>query len=232
MLEVVGRLKIPKRSEILEVPRQIVVLNSEDLKGNRVVRELGFPLLAKPLMANGSETSHKMYLIFDNEGLERLDTLPVILQEFVNHGGVIFKVYVAGDYVRCVKRKSLPDISEEKLGRALKGWLSFSQISNLSVEQNSEGFGGGDFETVDMPDLGFVEEVARAMREEMGLNLFNFDVIRDDRDGNRYLVIDINYFPGYAKMPDYESLLTRFFLDVVGKGSGEDIIGNIEVGEQ
>lgn len=50
----------------------------------------------------------------------------------------------------------------------------------------------------------------------MGLRLFNFDLIRDGRDGNgRYLVIDINYFPGYAKMPSYESVMVDFFRDVV-----------------
>lgn len=51
----------------------------------------------------------------------------------------------------------------------------------------------------------------------MGLNLFNFDVIRDAKDANRYLIIDINYFPGYAKMPSYEPVLTEFFWDMVTK---------------
>ncbi|KAF2306726.1 hypothetical protein GH714_020867 [Hevea brasiliensis] len=231
MLEVVSRLNIPKRSQVLDVPKQVVVLDSENLKGNGVVGEIGFPLVAKPLVADGSAKSHKMYQIFDSEGLKRLDA-PIILQDFVNHGGVIFKVYVAGDYVQCVKRKSLPDISQEKLA-TLKGSLSFSQISNLTVRGN-EGFGDVvDLEKVEMPPLGFVEEIARAMRRETGLNLFNFDVIRDAKDRNRYLVIDINYFPGYAKMPNYESVLTDFFLDLVhNNNSREMLTGNIEDGEQ
>ncbi|XP_015575228.1 inositol-tetrakisphosphate 1-kinase 1 isoform X2 [Ricinus communis] len=185
MLEVVNRLKIPKRSEILEVPKQVVVLDSENLKENGLVGELGFPLVAKPLVADGSATSHKMYQIFDTDGLQRLDA-PIILQDFVNHGGVIFKIYVAGDYVQCVKRKSLPDISREKLA-TLKGSLSFSQISNLNAREKSKGGQDDvvDLEKVEMPPLGFVEEIARAMREETGLSLFNFDVIRDAKVGNR-----------------------------------------------
>ncbi|KAJ9180918.1 hypothetical protein P3X46_009105 [Hevea brasiliensis] len=232
MLEVVGRLKISKRSQVLEVPKQVVVLDSGNLKGNIVVGELGFPLLAKPLVADGSAKSHKMYQIFDSEGLKRLDT-PIILQDFVNHGGVIFKVYVAGDYVQCVKRKSLPDISQEKLA-TLKGSLSFSQISNLTVAVKNECFGDAvDLEKVEMPPLGFLEEIARAMRQETRLNLFNFDVMRDAKDGNRYLVIDINYFPGYAKMPNYESVLTDFFLDLVHDKKSRDMLaGNIDDGEQ
>ncbi|KAG5562281.1 hypothetical protein RHGRI_005119 [Rhododendron griersonianum] len=39
-------------------------------------------------------------------GLSKLKP-PIVLQEFVNHGGVIFKVYVVGNYVKCVKRNSL-----------------------------------------------------------------------------------------------------------------------------
>ena len=90
-----------------------------------------------------------------------------------------------------------------------------------------------DLEKVEMPPLGFVEEIARAMREETGLNLFNFDVIRDAKNGNRYFVIDINYFPGYAKMPNYESVLTDFFLDLVrDKENREVISGNVEDGER
>ncbi|KAB5512330.1 hypothetical protein DKX38_029358 [Salix brachista] len=79
------------------------------------VVKIKVPLIAKPLMADGSETSHKMYLVFDKEGIDKLETRVIIMQEFVNHGGVIFKVYVVGDFVKCVKRKSLPDIKEDKL---------------------------------------------------------------------------------------------------------------------
>ncbi|XP_050224179.1 inositol-tetrakisphosphate 1-kinase 1 [Mercurialis annua] len=233
MLEVVSRLKISNRTEILEIPSQVVVLDSKNLRENVSIGELRFPLVAKPLVADGSATSHQMYQIFDNDGLERLDA-PTVLQDFVNHGGVIFKVYVAGDYVQCVKRKSLPDISLEKLA-TLKGSLSFSQISNLNARDKNEGRHEGvvDLERVEMPPLGFVEEIARGMRKETGLNLFNFDVIRDAKIGNRYFVIDINYFPGYAKMPNYESVLTDFFLDMLSdKESRVGIAGHAEDGEE
>ncbi|CBI26490.3 unnamed protein product, partial [Vitis vinifera] len=71
----------------------------------------------------------------------------------------------------------------------------------------------------EMPPLNFVNEIAIGLRKAMGLNLFNFDVIRDAKLGNRYLVIDINYFPGYAKMPSYETVLTDFFWDIVHRKS-------------
>jgi hypothetical protein len=34
----------------------------------------------------------------------------VILQQFVNHGGIIFKVYVAGDWYKIQTRPSMADV--------------------------------------------------------------------------------------------------------------------------
>ncbi|KAH7565205.1 hypothetical protein JRO89_XS09G0163500 [Xanthoceras sorbifolium] len=221
MLEVVSRLNVEFEDEKVGVPKQVVVSDSETLRNAMEEMELGFPVISKPLEADGSANSHQLCLVFDEEGLQSLPT-PIVLQEFVNHGGVVFKVYVVGSHVRCVKRRSLPDFSEEKIKmKSLKGCLSFSQISNMNssdYKENEDGFGGEvDLERVEMPSECFVTKLAGAMREELGLNLFNFDVIRDAEDGSRYLVIDVNYFPGYAKMPSFESLLTDFFLNLVEK---------------
>lgn len=224
MLEVVERLKIEFKNENFAVPKQVVVWNVEDLTRDNAIEEMNllFPVIAKPLMADGSSISHNMYLVFDSEGLQELTT-PIVLQEFVNHGGVVFKIYVAGSMVKRVMRKSLPNISDEKM-KTLRGSLPFARISNLTENDKKHEEDDSvdhddhcDFDGVEMPSEGFVTELASAMRVAMGLNLFNFDVIRDSRDSNRYLIIDINYFPGYAKMPGYESVLTEFFWDVVNK---------------
>ncbi|KAL0313759.1 UNVERIFIED_CONTAM: Inositol-tetrakisphosphate 1-kinase [Sesamum calycinum] len=140
--------------------------------------------------------------------------------EFVNHGGVVFKVYVAGRHVQCVKRKSLPDISEEKLGGS-QNLLPFSQISNVTAQEQSDQSLAKLMEAAELPPSSFVNEVATQLRQALNLNLFNFDMIRDSKVEGRYLVIDINYFPGYAKMPCYETILTDFFLDIVQQKQSE-----------
>ncbi|KAL3649615.1 Inositol-tetrakisphosphate 1-kinase 5 [Castilleja foliolosa] len=220
MLQVVTELGVIECHDTVSfgIPKQIAVYDAEavaemDLNS----KGLKFPVIAKPLVADGSAKSHKMSLVYNRDGLSKLKP-PVVLQEFVNHGGVIFKVYVVGEYVKCVKRKSLPDVSEENLG-ALKGSLSFSQVSNLNnLERSRDTY----YKMMDLedgktenPPMNFLVDIAKGLRAAMGLRLFNFDVIRDTRVGNRYLVIDINYFPGYAKMPGYEQVLTEFFWDVL-----------------
>lgn len=223
MLQVVSELKIVQNgSETFGIPKQIVIYDVETLQDHRSWELLKFPVIAKPLVADGSAKSHKMSLVYNHGGLVNLKP-PIVLQEFVNHGGVIFKVYVAGEYVKCVKRKSLPDVSDEKL-ESLGGLLTFSQISNLASNEKTDEkyYKLMQLDDCEMPPQKFITDIARGLRKVMKLNLFNFDVIRDTRLGNRYLVIDINYFPGYAKMPSYESVLTDFFCDVVAKKEESD----------
>ncbi|EPS70258.1 hypothetical protein M569_04497, partial [Genlisea aurea] len=217
MLQAVTESSIPEcHSVSFGIPKQIAVYDSQDVLVD--VEGLKFPVIAKPLVADGSATSHKMSLVYNRDGLGKLKP-PVVLQEFVNHGGVIFKVYVVGEYVKCVKRKSLPDVNEENLD-TLTDCLSFSQVSNLnSPEMSGETY----YKMMDsendgkneMPPMNFLEDLAKGLRKSLGLHLFNFDVIRETQVGNRYLVIDINYFPGYAKMPSYEHVLTDFFCDLL-----------------
>ncbi|CAA0813116.1 Inositol-tetrakisphosphate 1-kinase 1 [Striga hermonthica] len=214
MLQAVGQLDLPPQFS-LEIPRQVLVGTPDSSPA--AVATFDFPAIAKPVVADGSAVSHRMFLVLDEDGLDGLRSkleAPFVLQEFVNHGGVIFKVYVAGKHVQCVKRPSLPDISEEKLGSSEK-LIPFSQISNATYQDQSNESVARAIEAAELPPLGFVNEVASQLREALELNLFNFDMIRDSRIEGRYLVIDINYFPGYAKMPSYEKILTDFFLDIL-----------------
>ncbi|KAK1408935.1 hypothetical protein QVD17_41104 [Tagetes erecta] len=196
-------------------PKQVVVYEQDKVNDPTCWNGgiMKFPLIAKPLVADGSMKSHKMALVFSNEGLDELKA-PIVLQEFVNHGGVIFKVFVVGEYVKCMKRKSLADVSEEQLG-SLRGSLSFCQVSNMNHQVKNDEMYYKSLEDAEMPPVNLISNVARGLRKALKLHLFNFDVIRDTSVGNRYLVVDINYFPGYAKMPGYESVLTDFLLDVL-----------------
>jgi inositol-1,3,4-trisphosphate 5/6-kinase / inositol-tetrakisphosphate 1-kinase len=202
------------------IPSQVVVYDADALADSGLLAALRFPLIAKPLVADGTAKSHKMSLVYHRDSLRKLRP-PLVLQEFVNHGGVIFKVYVVGGHVSCVKRRSLPDVSPEDDASA-QGSVSFSQISNLPNERTAEEYYEDmRLEDAVMPPAAFVNQIAGGLRHALGLQLFNFDMIRDVRTGDRYLVIDINYFPGYAKMPGYETVLTDFFWEMVHKDGAD-----------
>ncbi|KAI3856065.1 hypothetical protein MKX03_009606 [Papaver bracteatum] len=158
--------------------------------------KMKFPLIAKPEIVDGSMQSHELSLI-------------------VNHGGVMFKVYIVGDYMKCVKRNSLPDISDEQL-EVEKNPVLFSQISNKPIQEHNDHMSNEEMriDNVVMPPDSLVTYIASGLRQDTGLHLMNFDLIRDSRISNHYLVLDINYAPGYENMPYYESVLTDFFCDL------------------
>ncbi len=68
-----------------------------------------YPLIAKPLTAAGTKSSHHMGIVLARDGLQRLKT-PCLLQEFANHGEKLFKVYVLGESVWVFARESLPNL--------------------------------------------------------------------------------------------------------------------------
>jgi hypothetical protein len=84
-------------------------------------------VVAKPLVADGSAKSHELSLAYDQHSLLKLEP-PLVLQEFVNHGGVLFKVYIVGEAIRVVRRFSLPDVSRRELPKSA-GVFRFPRVS-------------------------------------------------------------------------------------------------------
>ena len=73
MLQVVSELDhAADKDRTFGIPSQVVVSDAA--------------VLAKPLVADGTAKSHKMLLVYHREGLAKLRP-PLVLQEFVNHGG-------------------------------------------------------------------------------------------------------------------------------------------------
>ncbi|CAN6238097.1 unnamed protein product [Urochloa humidicola] len=210
MLDAVAGLAVAKEGAV-STPRQVIVSGD----GDAAVGGLRFPLIAKPVEVDGSAASHDLCLVYRREGLPRGlgrggGAPPVVLQEFVNHGGVLFKVYVVGDHATCVARSSQPDVTEERLrDPAGDAAAPFANISLLPPPAAAE-----------MPPQEFVSRVAGELRRALGLHLINFDLIRGrDAEGNaKYFILDINYCPGYSKMPGFEPVLLEFFLEKLRGG--------------
>ncbi|CAN6231614.1 unnamed protein product [Urochloa humidicola] len=226
MLDAVAGLPVAKEGAVA-TPKQIIV-SGDGAESAASAAVLRFPLIAKPVEVDGSAASHDLCLVYRGEGLRGIRT-PVVLQEFVNHGGVLFKVYVVGDHATCVGRSSLPDVTEEHLRDPDAD--AVAPFANISLRPAP---GAGE---VEMPAQEFVSRVAGELRRALGLHLINFDMIRArDADGNaKYFILDINYCPGYSKMPGFEPVLLEFFLEKLrgrpvqeqparpGAGSGSNI---------
>ncbi|BDA40908.1 Inositol-tetrakisphosphate 1-kinase 5 [Coccomyxa sp. Obi] len=189
------------------------------------------PLLAKPLWADGRDGAHGLAVIHQVEGVEQLVSgegpsgfgLPAMLQQYVEHGGCLFKVFVMGPIVVMVRRPSLhipvpPEDVQDEVGSI----QTIARISSFQSEMAGTAVLQGD------PPQWVVQGLAQELRRRLGLNLFNFDLLRPSPnqpgrvpDGADYMVIDINYFPGFEKLPNYENLMVEFLTSLL-QGKAED----------
>ncbi|KAI9180377.1 hypothetical protein LWI28_004231 [Acer negundo] len=191
------------------VPRQMVI-KKDPLSIPDDVFEAGLklPLVAKPLVVDGTAKSHELFLAYDRFSLSKLEP-PLILQEFVNHGGVLFKIYIVGEAIKVVKRFSLPNVSKCELANV--GVHSFPRVSSATASADDADLDPG---IAELPPQPLLERLSRELRSRLGLQLFNIDMIREHGTRDVFYVIDINYFPGYGKMPGYEHIFTDFLLNL------------------
>uniref|UniRef100_A0A3Q0QZL1 Inositol-tetrakisphosphate 1-kinase n=1 Tax=Amphilophus citrinellus TaxID=61819 RepID=A0A3Q0QZL1_AMPCI len=145
--------------------------------------------ICKTRVAHGSY-SHEMCLLFSAASLADIHP-PCVLQSFVNHGAVLYKVYVVGDKHCCVER---PSIKNFPSGPCDRKTIFFNSHQVSKPESNS--------------DLTSLDE------QMLGLALFGVDVIVNIST-HTLTVIDINIFPGYEGMPQFFSSLLSHIQSVL-----------------
>ncbi|XP_010530695.1 PREDICTED: inositol-tetrakisphosphate 1-kinase 2 isoform X2 [Tarenaya hassleriana] len=210
MLQGVADLNLSDCGGKIRVPKQMVVLKDATSSADRVAEAgLKFPLVAKPLLVDGTAKSHELFLAYDRFSLLDLEP-PLVLQEFVNHGGVLFKVFVVGEIIKVVRRCSLPNVSNCEKSK-VAGVFQFPRVSSASASPDDAEL---DPRVAELPPRSMLERLVKELRTRLGLRLFNVDMIREHGSRDVFYVIDINYFPGYGKMPEYEQAFTDFFLSL------------------
>ncbi|GKV19992.1 hypothetical protein SLEP1_g30176 [Rubroshorea leprosula] len=211
MLQCVADMNLSDSYGKVGVPKQLVIKRDASSIPEAVTKAgLSLPIVAKPLVADGSAKSHELSLAYDQYSLRKLEP-PLVLQEFVNHGGVLFKVYIVGETIKVVRRFSLPDITKRELSRNA-GVFQFPRVSCAAASADDADL---DPSVGELPPRPLLERLAKELRRRLGLRLFNLDIIREHGARDHFYVIDINYFPGYGKMPGYEHIFTDFLLSLV-----------------
>ncbi|GJM91623.1 hypothetical protein PR202_ga08018 [Eleusine coracana subsp. coracana] len=128
MLQEVADLNLSNGYGEVCTPRQLVIMKDPSSIPDAVAKAgLTLPLVAKPLVVDGTSKSHELSLAYVEASLPLLDP-PLVLQEFVNHGGILFKVYIVGETIRVVRRFSLPDVNTYDLGNN-DGIFRFPRVS-------------------------------------------------------------------------------------------------------
>ncbi|ETV94054.1 hypothetical protein H310_12088 [Aphanomyces invadans] len=179
------------------------------------------PVLAKSLEACGTDASHVMKVISRLEDIEAIDVsmAPIMLQEYVNHGGRLFKGYVLGDDILVSERTSLPDLSGSMTAVEFNTQSPFPTTADFHGPLSSSSSGTAaplnDPATLWTEALDkSVQAIGRAIQATTNLSLFGFDVIMASNT-NELMVVDVNYFPSFKEMLNFGSVLRAHVRKVV-----------------
>lgn len=180
---------------------------------NNHQHNLRYPLIAKPLPAAGTKKSHCMGIVLNPKGLPHVNT-PCLLQEYANHDGTLYKVYVLGDDIHVFCRPSLPNLpSNDRLDELEQAYVEFDsqrpypKLADFGLDSPVDTPSGMS------PSLMTATEVApivQALKRAFGLELFGFDILVSS--SSELLVVDVNYFPSFKEVSNFPSLLAKFLV--------------------
>ncbi|KND04693.1 uncharacterized protein SPPG_00404 [Spizellomyces punctatus DAOM BR117] len=213
------------------------VLSRAELLSQKYVNLVKFPAVIKHVTAASSQAAHQMAIVPSsqqlNTALTELAGPPEspsadkwFLQEWVNHDGVIFKVFVVGDHVHTVVRPSLQNITSghgifhfdsQKIPKSFAEDSASHSNSNLptfATRLSSDARKAKELEL----DTGRAHEIARVLAKELQLTLFGFDLIVESGTGQHF-VIDINYCPGYDGVPNFHAKVLHVIQQKIQKDS-------------
>uniref|UniRef100_A0A8C9Q0T4 inositol-1,3,4-trisphosphate 5/6-kinase n=1 Tax=Spermophilus dauricus TaxID=99837 RepID=A0A8C9Q0T4_SPEDA len=175
---------------------------------------LAFPFICKTRVAHGTN-SHEMAIVFNQEGLSAIQP-PCVVQNFINHNAVLYKVFVVGESYTVVQRPSLKNFSAGTSDRE----SIFFNSHNVSKPESSSVLTELDkIEGVfERPSDEVIRELSRALRQALGVSLFGIDIIINNQTG-QHAVIDINAFPGYEGVSEFFSDLLSHIATVAGRVS-------------
>ncbi|XP_030074885.1 inositol-tetrakisphosphate 1-kinase isoform X2 [Microcaecilia unicolor] len=194
------------RENCIFSPPYIEVMTSDRSKILRHIREqhLTFPFICKPRVAHGC-SSHQMALIFNQHGLGDVKP-PCLLQSFINHSAILYKVFVVGSAQFVVQRPSLKNLPPGESERKTIFFNSHDvskpeSCSHLSTTNSGEGTAGP-------PASDIVQQIVQGLSSALGISLFGVDLIVDMQSGH-CAVIDVNAFPGYEGVPEFFPALIK-----------------------
>lgn len=177
---------------------------------------LAFPFICKTRVAHGTN-SHEMAIVFNQEGLSAIQP-PCVVQNFINHNAVLYKVFVVGESYTVVQRPSLKNFSAGTSDRE----SIFFNSHNVSKPESSSVLTELDkIEGVfERPSDEVIRELSRALRQALGVSLFGIDIIINNQTG-QHAVIDVNAFPGYEGVSEFfTDLLNHIATVLQGQSTG------------
>lgn len=167
---------------------------------------IAYPILIKP----DSCTEHQMHLILNEAGLSSFinkDTInkiikqkTFIVQQFIPHGGIMFKNYFINEKTFTITRPSLPNLEGETLNKQhfQTGCFQFHN-EFLYKKEDASFFDNESSNNIDNINYEALDYISKQFKHNEKITLFGLDYMFDQKD-NSYYLLEINYFPSYREL--------------------------------
>merc|ERR1712226_6882 len=231
-------VKIPVWHKILQAPKEITEL--ECLEG------LKLPCICK-CVNTWEENSHEMSIVFNwNQLLSHSERIPspsvtanskraavalsypIILQNFVRHQEVLFKVYVIGQQIVVQKRPSVDipsshtcntqpihfnghKISKQPPKTPTNSDKVLNGLENRSIRPHSSLVNTTEIDEAVSCDMKTVHRVVEAIKSRINLEIFGLDFLVSSVTNTHY-IIDVNPFPGCSSLDNIHQYLLDLLL--------------------
>lgn len=190
------------------VPKYIFLDDSNVKNALDVIAAGGikFPIITKPPVTRCDAEAHDMSIIFSERRACDI-VAPCVIQEFVNHGSMLYKVAAVGDKMYICERPSV-----KNLVGGIEPTVYFDSMTVSKRDIHNEDLHEQNPQTMKfrttagsckhLLDSEIVTELLRHISNRVNLNLFGIDIIIEERTGN-YGIIDLNYLPSYDGVLEY-----------------------------
>lgn len=219
-------------------PKYIVVNQEDTLNIQQQLQQkaMTVPLIVKPLVAAGTKESHYMTILIQQSerAMKRIPPNSLI-QQYVNHDAVLYKVYVMGQHFHVYKRASVPNLPPDISKLSNKDLVEFDsqhpyprlQDFGLSTESGSIPQQKGS-QRQPLVSSDEVRPIVDALKRAFGLELFGFDILVS-AEKQEWLVVDVNYFPSYKEVPNFPNQLAHYLTQRVLHQRRQNLQDNEEI---
>ena len=160
--------------------------------------DIAYPVLVKSAIACHAPNSHKIVSVNTPAGLyaalNEFGSDETIIQEMVQHSGLVYKVFVIGSDYSTTRRESLPPPTQD---------YHIYDSGKLSEHPCGES----DWEL----DDSIVQRVNRKVQMASGMTLFGYDIVVE-RNTGCHVIVDLNYFPSYHGFPEFPQKLEEHII--------------------
>lgn len=166
-----------------------------------------FPAICKSPEASTVKGAHIMTIVNNLKSLRQFisengEKKNLVIQEYINHGGTIFKVYVLGSNYYVDRRVSFPNFplagkNEDEIFTFDSQQYKHKLPEQLMIPTTGQW---------PIPSKEIISNICETAKKHLKLSIFGFDLIQDIST-EKFSIIDINYLPDFVGVENFHALL-------------------------